>query len=249
MNPPRKVSSLRHFRAPAQDNIAPGPAKNNGRLVGVIADRAALAHATRLRRPPDFFELRLDALRDSLGEIERALPFLPAPLILTARHPAENGRGSLNVSARHALLRRFLPQAHGIDLELRSAQAMRSLIAEARHRKIQLILSSHDFRDTPTAELLREQLQTAIAGGADIFKIATRTDNAAQLDRLLTFFHESSEHFPIAAMGIGKLGVASRREFLRLGSALNYAAIGKPNAAGQPTLAQLRRTRAAYTNQ
>lgn len=126
---------------------------------------------------------------------------------------------------------------------------MRSLIAEAHHRRIKLIISSHDLRETPPAETLREQLHAAIACGADVFKIATRTDKVAQLVRLRAFFQENCERFPIAAMGMGKLGAASRREFLLLGSPLNYAAIGKPNAVGQPTLAQLRRTRDAYTNQ
>ena len=76
------------------------------RVVGVIASPVALVRATRLRRPPDLFELRLDALRDSLGEVERMIPQLRAPLILTARHPAEGGvRQSSSIrfrKARHA---------------------------------------------------------------------------------------------------------------------------------------------------
>ncbi len=68
------------------------------RVVGVIASPVALVRATRLRRPPDLFELRLDALRDSLGEVERMIPQLRAPLILTARHPAEGGVGGLSAS-------------------------------------------------------------------------------------------------------------------------------------------------------
>lgn len=220
--------------------------RSAGRLVGVVADRAALQKATRLRRPPDFFELRLDALRDCLEEIESALPKLRAPLILTARHPAEGGRHALSASARRALLRRFLDHAAFIDIELCSAREMRSLITEARHCKIGLIISSHDLRDTPPPAVLRDQLKAAIGCGADIFKIATRTDSAAQLARLLSFFQENSGPFPVAAMGMGKLGGESRRRLLRLGPALHYAAVGEANAPGQPTLRQLRRDRAAY---
>ena len=47
-------------------------------------------------------------------------------------------------------------------------------------------------------------------------------------------------------MGMGKLASASRRQLLRMGSALNYAAVGAANAPGQPSLRSLRRTRAAY---
>src|SRR5712691_7355554 len=91
-----------------------------GRLVGVVATRAALAAATRLRNPPDFFELRLDALCDCLGEIKRTIPRLRAPLILTARHRAEGGRNELSEGARQELLLRFLEHAAFIDVELRS---------------------------------------------------------------------------------------------------------------------------------
>ena len=42
--------------------------------------------ALRLRSPPDFFELRLDALVNSLGEVAANIPHLRAPIILTARH-------------------------------------------------------------------------------------------------------------------------------------------------------------------
>ena len=79
-----------------------------GRVVAVIASRLDLAKAVRLRRRPDLFELRLDMLRDSLGEVSRILPRLSAPLILTARHPREGGAGGLTLSSRRALLLRFL---------------------------------------------------------------------------------------------------------------------------------------------
>ncbi|MBA3834123.1 MAG: type I 3-dehydroquinate dehydratase [Chthoniobacterales bacterium] len=226
--------------------IARNAAKSGSRLVGVIADRVALQKATRLRRPPDFVELRLDALLDCLEEVESALAKLRAPLILTARHPAEGGCGALAASDRRALLWRFLDHAALIDIELRSAREMRTLMVEARRRKISLIISSHDLRDTPPPAVLREQLKAAIGYGAGVFKIATCTDSAAQLARLLAFFQENAGAFPVAAMGMGKLGAESRRRLLRLGSVLNYAAVGDANAPGQPTLRQLRRHRAAF---
>src|SRR3954451_22257130 len=86
-------------------------------VVAVIASRAALAAATRLRRPPDLFELRLDILRHSLNAVEGAIQKLRAPLILTARHPAEGGHGNLGAKARQALIERFLGDASFIDLE------------------------------------------------------------------------------------------------------------------------------------
>ncbi len=217
-----------------------------GRLVGVIADRASWERALRLRRLPDLFELRLDSLGDCLAEIESALPRLRAPLIITARHPDEGGAAALTAAARGELLARFLEHARYLDLELRSAHELRALLAPARRRGVGLIISAHHFADTPKPAVLRQQLKRATSFRPDIFKIATRTDRPAQLERLLAFFRENSGRVPLAAMGMGKLGFASRRQLLRMGSALNYAAVGVANAPGQPTLRNLLRTRAAY---
>src|SRR6478735_5342077 len=105
-----------------------------GALVAVIASSKALARATCLRHPPDLFELRLDALRHSLDAISRAIPKLGAPLLLTARHPAEGGVGRLHLAERRALLQRFLKDAAIIDLELRSVGQMKEVIREMHRR-------------------------------------------------------------------------------------------------------------------
>src|SRR5262245_18639427 len=88
------------------------------RLVAMIATPLALTRAQRLRLPPDFFELRLDDLANSLGEVAASIPHLRAPIILTARHSKEGGLGSLTFQQREALLRRFLEFATLVDVEL-----------------------------------------------------------------------------------------------------------------------------------
>ena len=58
--------------------------KRRPRVVGVIASRADLERAVRMRRPPDLFELRLDRLSGMADEVEKVLPRLRRPLIITA---------------------------------------------------------------------------------------------------------------------------------------------------------------------
>jgi 3-dehydroquinate dehydratase-1 len=218
-----------------------------GGLVAVIASSKALVQATRLRQPPDLFELRLDALRHSLGEISRALPKLRAPLLFTARHPAEGGVGQLHLAERRALLQHFLKDAAIIDVELRSVGQMQEMIGEMHRRQIDLLISRHDLRATPSPNDLRRDADSAAAAGAAIFKVVTRTDTREQLARLIAFFEASRDLLPIAAMGIGKLGLESRSRLDRLGSALTYASIGQANVAGQPSLSQFRRAQRAYS--
>lgn len=217
-------------------------------VVGVIASPAALARAARLRRQPDFFELRLDALLDSLGEVIQAIPKLRSPLILTARHPSEGGFGALTSADQRALLQRFLAHAAIVDLELRSASRMKTLLDEVRRRGIDLIISHHDLHDTPPHDELLRLTESAASFKPAIFKIATRTDTPAQLARLVSFFVATKRtKIPVAAMGIGKLGLQSRRQLDRLGSALTYVSLGEANVPGQLSLSQLRRARRAYT--
>lgn len=216
-------------------------------LVGVIASSTALARAVCSRRPPDLFELRLDALRRFLDQVETAMSKLHAPLILTARHPREGGLGQLRSGQREALLRRFLEHATLVDLELRSVRQMKVLMDEIRRRQIGLIISHHDLRDTPSRDELRRLTNSAAAHQPAIIKIASRTDTPDQLERLVSFFAETNRSdFPIAAMGIGSLGLESRCLLDRLGSALTYVSLGEANVPGQATLGQLRRARRAY---
>ena len=123
---------------------------------------------------------------------------------------------------------------------------MKEMIGEMHRRQIDLLISRHYLRTTPSPNDLRSDAHSAAAAGAAIFKLVTRTDTREQLARLITFFEASRDLLPIAAMGIGKLGLESRFRLDRLGSALTYASIGRANVAGQPSLSQLRRAQRAY---
>src|SRR5258708_6035017 len=105
------------------------------RIVGVIASRADLDRAMQVRRPPNLFEVRLDCLVRVVGKLESKLPRLRAPLIITARHPHEGGANRLSLRQRRNLLTQFLPHAEYIDVELRSAIALRSLLKLAEQKK------------------------------------------------------------------------------------------------------------------
>src|SRR6184192_3708255 len=76
-------------------------------LVGVIASIDELRLATRMRAPPDLFELRLDHL-----------PNLRESQLLPLRRPN--------------LLLKFLPQEKLFDIELLSLNDLRAVWAEAR---------------------------------------------------------------------------------------------------------------------
>jgi 3-dehydroquinate dehydratase-1 len=205
------------------------------KIVGVIFSSAGLDRAVRMRKPPDLFELRLDRL------LNTAIGPLPAPLIITARDSREGGANNLSAARRRALLLEFLPRAKYVDIELRSARALHSVLESASENNVRTILSFHDFETTPSASRLDQIASQARSLGAAIVKVATKTDTVAQLDRLLDFWERQRPARDVVAMGIGKLGRASRLELARRGNILNYVHLGSPAASGQLSIQELRR--------
>jgi len=235
-------------------------------LVAVIASPADLDAAVAMKQPPDLFELRLDSLSPVTSRLEKKIFRLRTPLIITARDPHEGGTGKLSFEKRSDLLLRFLPRARYIDVELRSAHNFESLLARAKKQKIGRILSYHNFQSTPTSRSLYAKARVAGSLGADIFKVATRTDSPAAVARLIDFVtHKDTRHaggsrgdqrridlarrrstrrpragLSVSAMGMGKLGAISRLLLAGCGSVLNYASLGQPNVEGQLSVTLLR---------
>jgi 3-dehydroquinate dehydratase I len=211
------------------------------RVVGVIASRADLNRAMRMRRPPDLFEVRLDCLVRIVEQLENKLQRLRAPLIITARHPHEGGANKLSPRQRRNLLTRFLPHAEYVDVELRSAFALNSFLRLAEQKKVRCIISFHNFKSTPPPRILSAKARAAEAHGANVFKVATRTDTPVQVARLLSFITNKNVDLPVCAMGIGKLGAISRVLLARAGSVFVYASIGGGrHVEGQLSLEQVR---------
>jgi len=202
-------------------------------IVAVIASSADLDAAMALQQPPDLFELRLDSLFPITSRLEKKIFRLRAPLIITARDPHEGGTGGLSFEKRCELLLRFLPRAKYIDVELHSARKFKSLLARARKHNIRWVFSYHDFKSTPTSRSLCAKARIARSLGADVFKVATRTDIPAAVARLIDFIVHKNIDLPVSAMGIGRLGAISRLLLARCGSVLNYASVGRPKIEGQ----------------
>ena len=210
-------------------------------IVGVIFSTADFQRAIRMRNPPDLFELRLDALVADLSLVRRGIDKLPAPLIITARHPREGGINQLSARHRRALLDEFLSRAAYVDIELRSVRTSAAILRTARAKGVRTIISFHDFKGTPRGSKLNELARRAESLGGDLLKVATRTDKPAQLRSLFDFFEAHRQKTKLAAMGMGTLGRKARLWCARHGSLLNYAHLGISRIDGQLSVAQWRR--------
>ncbi|HEY5814340.1 MAG TPA: type I 3-dehydroquinate dehydratase [Terrimicrobiaceae bacterium] len=177
----------------------------------------------------DVVEIRVDALANPPSPAQ--ISNLPVPAIITVRHQDEGGAQAMTEEQRLARYLSLLPPAAAVDLEIRSATAMGDLITTVQRNRKTLILSFHDFDSTPPLSELGEICETARGLGADIVKIAAKTETAGEVARLLMLLEEYRG--PLAVMGMGTLGRASRMLFAKAGSALNYGWLDKPQVAGQ----------------
>jgi len=204
-------------------------------LVGVIASIDELRLATRMRAPPDLFELRLDHLPNLGGS---QLLKLRRPLIFTARHPAEGGKKLR--SGRCDLLLKFLPRAKFVDVELRSLRELHAVWDEARRLRVGRICSFHDFKRTPQPAVLQRKMLRARKAGADVFKVVTRADALRDLLTLFELLWSELSSMRLCVMAMGKFGPTSRLFFRDAGSSFIYAPLRHPLHHGQLTFRQLR---------
>jgi 3-dehydroquinate dehydratase-1 len=212
--------------------------------VGVIPDLATLqlwsAMSVEQRTAScDLIELRLDTLKTPAADIRAALAGNQTPILLTARHPAEGGQGTVDAAGRIALLEPLLDLAALMDIEMRSAMDMRPLVQKAQGMGIRVIGSFHDFQTTPGEDILRGAINFAQPAGLDAVKLATFLNNPADLMRLITLTTEV-HRLRLSTMGMGPLGRVSRLVLAKCGSLLNYGYLGEANAPGQWPAARLK---------
>jgi 3-dehydroquinate dehydratase-1 len=201
-------------------------------VVGIVDSPAALRAAGRLRQGEvDFLEWRADFL--GTGIVKSKIPW-----IVTARQPAEGGQNAMSAAARREALLELLPAAALVDVEIRSLGGMTKVLSEARKAGVGVIASFHDFQKTPSSARLQALVKQADDAGADVLKIATHTSTPGDVARLLDLFEKAPR--PLAVMGMGPLGMASRVMLAAAGSALNYGWLHQPNVTGQWSAKDLR---------
>lgn len=123
-----------------------------------------------LRMGADLLELRLDYLEDSsVDAVERLIAQYPGKVIATLRPAWEGGRYRGDEEERlETLARTARAGAAYVDLELNTRKLREA--AERIRENCRLIVSWHNFRETPVMEVLREKASRAVEVG-DVAKV------------------------------------------------------------------------------
>ena len=211
--------------------------------VGESTIEAAVASAQKAAEKANIVEIRLDFL-----DQPAVAPFvsqLTCPLLFTNRPTWEGGKCATAEHERIKLLIDAIShKAACVDLEFKAGKDLWTEALQAkRHSPTQLILSFHDFEDTPADGILLDILRKMKDSGADAGKIITTATTHKDVLRTLNLLTEArSLAFPLAAFCMGKIGKISRLASVVLGGYLTYCApdSNSGTAPGQLTVSEMR---------
>jgi 3-dehydroquinate dehydratase I len=193
--------------------------------IGENSPAAVLAVARKVSPLADVVEIRLDCLAEPA--VSPFLRELQLPLLFTNRPVWEGGFFSGEEAQRISLLlQAFAGGAAYVDLELQAPKSSHRLIAAARkNSRTKLILSHHNFTETPQRQELLDTLHAMHERGGDIGKIITMAGSYKDVLRVLQL-QEDAEHiqFPLIAFCMGQAGMISRLATLELGGYMTYCA-------------------------
>lgn len=209
------------------------------------AEKAALAK-------PDLLEIRLDHLVESqlvdaadvFTSLKAQIPQIP--LLATYRSQREGGSGALPSKAIFGLYRAIANtgSADLIDLEMSmELEILLEALDYFREKNLPVLLSYHNFNNTPEVEEMMAYLSRGEELGGQIVKIAVMPHTPKDVARLLTACAIAYDalHIPYLGIAMGALGKISRIGASAFGSCLTFGAeMGKASAPGQLEVASLR---------
>ncbi|WP_182201282.1 type I 3-dehydroquinate dehydratase [Paraliobacillus salinarum] len=222
-------------------------------IVGRTLEEINVALEKIIENEVDLVEWRVD-LFNQVTDISIVIKILEQikskleniPIIFTFRTVNEGGNTSLDLCTYKALYQAVIETNYIdlIDIELFLASSIRDeLIDYAKQNNIRVILSNHDFKQTPPKQEIIHRLTLAQEKSADIAKIAVMPKTPADVLVLLDatyIMKEKHAQIPIITMAMGDLGILSRMTGEIFGSSVTFASITESSAPGQMNIKELK---------
>lgn len=201
---------------------------------------------------PDIVEWRVDLLQgvENLEVVKDTLSYIrsflyPIPLLFTFRSHKEGGSTVIASTYYTQLLREVIQtkEIDLVDIELFS-EDVEELVAFAKENQVSVVMSNHDFKGTPSKEVIIDRLTTMQKLAADIPKIAVMPNSPADvltlLDATYTMYSTYADR-PIITMSMAKAGIISRLAGEIFGSAATFGSVLSASAPGQIDAIELKK--------
>ena len=191
----------------------------------------------------DLIEVRLDSLlnHDRIADIPSCSE---TPLIATNKSTEQHGKFSGTETERQKILVDAAKNGFAyVDVDLGTPNQT-ELISSLHEAGAKVIVSFHDFEQTPPMAELGKVLDEEIALGADVCKIITTANSVKDNLTTLNFVSEASKKAKIVCFAMGDLGKQSRLVSPVFGALFTFASLDekRKTAKGQLTIDELRRT-------
>jgi 3-dehydroquinate dehydratase/shikimate dehydrogenase len=200
--------------------------------------------AEAIARDNPFVEFRLDYLSRPALAIAKLRHFTETHphvmVIATCRRVAGGGKFRGTVASQLDILRKAAEAGcQLVDVEFQTASRMKNAQLEKLRSRAAVVLSFHDFRQTPRLE---EILKKMSAHPADLYKIAGTAKTLSDNLSLMKFLEQHRDRHSLIALCMGEQGIISRVLAVRAGSLFTYGALqsDEKTAPGQVTASELR---------
>ncbi|RIP35837.1 type I 3-dehydroquinate dehydratase [Staphylococcus gallinarum] len=168
-------------------------------------------------------------------------------LLVTYRTESQGGEGILSTDNYMQLLSDIMV-LDGVDLldiefdKGKDKEALKKLINEAEAQGVKIVLSYHDFKQTPSIEELKHLYFKMHQLSPSYIKVAVMPHDKIDVLRLLEVVSETADTVPENVIGISmsKLGIVSRTAQGVFGGTISYGCIDTPKAPGQIHVETLR---------
>ena len=212
----------------------------------------AQAKVIAANQDADLAEFRIDLLEfaaDSkqviaLGhELKKVLG--TKPMIATIRTHNEGGKLTISDADYGKTYQAYLKQPFMdmLDVEMfRDQQVVKNTVKLAHDKKVLIVMSNHDFKQTPSEDEIVKRLLKQDELGADILKIAVMPQSKQDVFTLMNATLKVSQQSkkPLLTMSMGKLGTISRIATANMGGSFSFGMIGEASAPGQIDVTQLK---------
>ena len=204
----------------------------------------------------DMIEWRADTLESDLErgierfdidymlEVLEGLESLETPVIFTLRTSNEGGFFDMT-SKYDEVMREIITRSKPafVDIEMETSKDPEALIKLAHEREIDVIVSYHDFKETPSTEILLRKMSKMEAMGADVVKVACIPTEFSDVHRMMELpdrYHEKYPDRNVVCISMGEMGMATRLYGERNKQCMTYASADESVAPGQVSYLYMR---------
>ena len=202
----------------------------NGTVVAAIGKNPVSTAKRAKELGADILELRIDLTDEDPHRIIKDIKGFGLPVIITNRMKKEGGAWEGSEIMRIRKLISLIPYADAVDIELRAGQKD-MVVNEAKRAGKKVIISIHDFHNTPENNVMAGFIEEASGAGADIAKLAVMPHSLNDVMRLLDVTLHAG--VPVCTIAMGEIGKHSRVMAPLYGSVMTYGYVDIPVAPGQ----------------